>query len=62
MVWRRLWRWFLARFRLNLRVVCEESAGLDPHQDYHDYQDDEWGTPAHFVPLTCKRCNKQFYI
>jgi hypothetical protein len=61
-VLRRLCRWFLARFRLNLRVVCEESAGLDPHQDYHDYPDDVHGEPAHFVPLTCKRCGKRFYI
>lgn len=59
---RRAWRWFLARFRLNLQVVCEESWELGPHDDYHDYYDDVHGEPAHFVLLTCKRCGKQFYI
>lgn len=57
-----LWRWFLARFRLNLKVVCEESRNLDGWSDYHDYPDDELGTPSHFIYLTCKRCGKHFYI
>ncbi len=59
---KRLWRWFLARFRLNLKVVCKESEGLDEHMDYHDYPDDELGTPDHMVLMTCKRCGKRFYI
>ncbi len=59
---KRLWRWFLARFRLNMQVVCEESAGLDEHTDYHDYDDDELGTPDHMVLMMCKRCGKRFYI
>jgi hypothetical protein len=59
---RRCWRWFLARFRLDLRVVCEESAGLGPHCDYHDYPDSVDGFPDHFIPLHCKRCGKQFYV
>ena len=58
----KLWRRFQARLRLNLRVVCEESRGMGPHDDYHDYPDDIHGQPAHFVPLTCKRCGKEFYL
>lgn len=61
-MFRRWYRWFLARFRLNLQVVCEESVGLGPHEDYHDYGDDVLGTPDHFVEMTCKRCGKHFYI
>lgn len=57
---RRLWRWFLARFRLSDEAVCELSRGLPPHADYHDYPDDELGTPAHFVILRCRRCGKSF--
>lgn len=59
---RRLWRWLLARFRLDLQVVCEESAGRGLHDDYHDYPDSIEGEPWHFIPLTCKRCGKEFYI
>ena len=59
---RHAWRWFLARFRLNLQVVCEMSQGRGPHDDYHDYPDDEHGQPSHFVLLKCKRCGKEFYI
>ena len=59
---KRLWRWVQARFRLNLQAVCEMSQGLGPHEDYHDYPDDELGTPAHFVMLKCKRCGKGFYM
>ncbi len=59
---RRLYRWFLAKFRLNLRIVCEESVGLGPHEDYHDYDDDIMGVPSHMIPLICKRCGKEFYI
>ena len=59
-MFRKLWRWFLARFRLDLRVVCEESAGRGLADDYHDFPDDVLGTPAHFVTLKCKRCGKEF--
>ncbi len=59
---KRLWRWFLARFRLDLNVVCEESAGRGPHEDYHDYPDDECGEPYHFIALKCQRCGKEFTI
>lgn len=61
-MFRRLYRWFLARFRLNLRVVCEESVGRGPHEDFHDYPDDEIGDPMHFAEMRCKRCGKVFYI
>lgn len=57
-----LWKWFLARFRLDLAAVCEMSEGRGPHNDYHDYPDDEHGQPDHMVPLKCKRCGKVFYI
>jgi len=56
---RRLWWRFLAVFHLSERAVCEMSKG---HRDYHDYHDSVEGYPDHFVPLTCKRCGKQFYI
>jgi hypothetical protein len=59
---RRLWRWFLARFHLSDRVVCEMSEGLPPHADYHDYPDSEGGYPDHFATLRCKRCGKEFTI
>lgn len=57
-----LWKWFLARFHLSDSAVCERSAGLGPHDDYHDYQDDAGGLPMHFVEMRCKRCGKAFYI
>jgi hypothetical protein len=57
----RLWWWFLARFRLSNRAICEMSRGKGPHEDYHDFPDDVHGEPAHFVPLTCKCCGKAFY-
>ncbi len=58
---RKLWRWFLAQFRLNLRVVCEESIGMGPF-DYHDYPDADPPLPYHFVELKCVRCGKGFRI
>jgi hypothetical protein len=57
----RLWRWFQARFRLNLQVVCEESALMDLC-DYHDYHDSLEGYPQHFDVLVCQRCGKRFII
>lgn len=57
----RWWRRLLARFRLSLSAVCEESAGMGPY-DFHDYPDDDLGAPAHFTKLRCKRCGKEFLI
>jgi len=59
---RRLWKWFLARFRLDMDAVCEMSRGRGLCDDFHDYPDDEYGEPDHFVTLTCKRCGKEFSI
>lgn len=56
---KRLWRWFLAYFRIDLDVVCEESKG---DKDYHDYPDSIDGYPDHMVDLQCKRCGKAFRI
>lgn len=62
MSWReRMVRKFKARFRMDLRIVCEESAEMGPY-DYHDYRDDVYGEPCHFVMLTCKRCGKPFLM
>lgn len=59
---RKLWLWFLARFRLSEVAVCEASAGLPADADYHDYPDDAAGFPDHFTTLKCKRCGKEFTI
>lgn len=59
---RRLWLWFLARFRLSGAAVCEMSKGRGMFDDYHDYPDSIEGFPDHFIPLTCKRCGKVFYL
>jgi hypothetical protein len=58
---KRVWMWFLARFRLSDHAVCEMSKDLGPY-DYHDFYDDIHGEPCHMVLLTCKRCGKGFYI
>ncbi len=58
---KRFWRWFKARFRIDLDLVCDLSKGMDD-VDYHDYPDDIHGYPDHFVQLTCKRCGKRFRI
>ncbi len=58
---RRFIRWIKARYRLDLKVVCEMSRGLGMN-DYHDYPDSEYGEPWHFVTLKCKRCGKEFCI
>ena len=57
-----LWKWFLARFRLSEAAVCEMSAGRGDRNDFHDYPDSVEGEPWHFIPLTCKRCGKVFFI
>jgi hypothetical protein len=56
-----LWRWFKARFRLDLNLVCEMSKGKGM-ADYHDYPDTLEGEPWHFAVLVCKRCGKEFMI
>jgi hypothetical protein len=58
----RLWKWFLARFRLSPSAVCEMSVGRGVADDFHDYPDSVAGTPDHFSILTCKRCGKTFTI
>lgn len=59
---KKLWMWFLARFRLSERAVCEMSRGLGLHNDYHDYPDSPYGRPYHLCVLRCKRCGKEFTI
>ena len=58
---RRLWLWFLARFRLSESAVCEMSAGRGL-ADYHEYEDGDIGYPDHFVTHRCRRCGKGFTI
>lgn len=55
------WKHFKGRMRLDLNLVCELSKTMGMY-DYHDYPDDEIGTPCHFVILKCKRCGKEFYM
>ena len=63
----RLWRRFLAFFRISDRAICEESIGLGEHNDYHDYPDGVerlMGIDGamHFYRYTCARCGKRFQI
>jgi len=58
---RQLWLWFLARFRLSDKAVCELSKDMGVI-DWHDYPDSEEGFPEHFGLLKCKRCGKKFMI
>jgi hypothetical protein len=56
----RIWRRFLAYFRLSLAAVCEESRG---NRDYHDWPDEsEMAGPMHFYTYHCSRCGKAFEI
>lgn len=57
--WQRFKRWYQARFRTNLEVVCEMSKGKGL-VDYHDYPDTELGVPFHMGTDFCKRCGKEF--
>ncbi len=59
---RKLWLWFLARFRLSKQAVCEMSEGKGSHEDYHDYDDSNTPFPMHFYEYECNRCGKKFYI
>ncbi len=52
----------MARFRLSEWAVCEMSKGKGLHDDYHDYPDDKYKEPWHFIALKCQRCGKEFYI
>lgn len=58
----RIWRTFLAMFRLSESAVCEMSVGRGPHEDYHDYPDSTSPFPDHFVEHTCRRCAKTFFV
>lgn len=57
----KLIRKFIALFRLNSRLVCEESKdkGLI---DYHDYPDAGVPFPMHGETLHCQRCGKEFSV
>jgi hypothetical protein len=57
----RLWKWFLAFFRLSPSAVCEMSIGRGLYDDYHDYPDAD-GYPEHMIVKECRRCGKRFYI
>lgn len=60
---KRLWLWFLARFRLSESAICEMSKGRGLHNDFHDYPDStNGGIPWHFYEHECKRCGKKFTI
>lgn len=53
------WTWFVAFFGFSEKAVCYmASVGYD----YHDYHDGVLGIPEHFIPHTCKRCGKDFWI
>lgn len=59
---RRLWRLFLAYWRLSESAICEMSVGRDAFNDFHDYPDDADGIPWHWGELKCKCCGKVFQI
>lgn len=60
---RHVWRWYKARMRWDLKLVCEMSKGRGTHDDFHDYEDDEsYPFPCHMIPYHCSRCGKEFYI
>ena len=59
---KRIWRLFLAYFRLDDEAICEMSAGRDLHNDFHDYADSVFDSPLHFVTHRCVRCGKSFTI
>ena len=56
-------KYLLATFRLNRRLVCEMSMGLDMNNDFHDYPDESDFAPAmHDYVYHCARCGKGFTI
>lgn len=59
---RRLWRLFLAYFRLDLGAVCEMSRGRGMSDDFHDYPDSWTPEPWHMYTHHCRRCQKAFLI
>lgn len=59
---KKIWKRFLAYWRLDLMAVCEESKGRNLDNDYHDYPDSFIGEPLHMYTHVCKRCGKEFII
>ena len=58
---KRLSRFLVACFRLNGKIVCQESSGRGL-VDYHDYPDTKEKEPWHMAELECERCGKKFII
>lgn len=63
----KLWKRFLAIFRLSKTAVCELSNDpAHPERDYHDYPDDEeeakYQYPMSMFTYHCSRCGKAFNI
>lgn len=58
---RKIIRRIIARFRLNKKIVCEESASMGA-VDFHDFYDSQSCIPWHMALHTCKRCGKKFII
>lgn len=58
----RIWKWFLAYFRLSDLAVCEMSIGRTSWNDYHDYLDTKEKIAIHWEVLVCDRCGKAFII
>lgn len=57
----RLWKLFLAYFRLSKLAVCEMSRGAREFHDYlDDSPDDPW--PVHGWTYHCGRCGKAFQL
>ena len=59
---RRAWLYLLAWLHVNDEAVCEMSKGREMHEDFHDYQDADFGFPIHFGCMSCRRCGKEFII
>lgn len=58
---KRIVLWFLARFRLSEKAVCEMSKDKPIYKDFHHWDDDIHSSgPIYFSPLQCKRCGRQF--
>ena len=57
----KLLRKLIAYFRLNKKIVCEESAAMGVI-DFHDYTDTKEGEPWHVALHACQRCGKRFFI
>lgn len=55
-------KFLLAYFRLNKRMVCEMSKDCAADDDFHDYPDATLPYPLHFHTFCCARCGKEFTI